>query len=182
MACYYHIIDGKTPYDIKLPFNDPVMMKTMLAGPVAISEDALDICSDQYQTLAAEGASSLFMPAEDYTMTSELSIDEHVRLRINDFILAAPQWLRVADYEGSLLQMPPHVFFTATPIDQDFYISGHSQDSNRVFDGIVSNYNHRAFFGSIQLTTCILREHDLCPPDYKTCEGNLLTYIYDVRY
>ncbi|MBR5084254.1 MAG: hypothetical protein IKX33_06600, partial [Prevotella sp.] len=120
--------------------------------------------------------------SEDYTMTSELSIDEHVRLRVNDFMLASPQWLRITDYEGSLLQLPPHVFFTATPIDEDFYVFGHNPDSNRVFEGAVSNYNHRAFFGSLQLTTCILREHDLCPPDYKTCEGNLLTYIYNVRY
>lgn len=182
MACSNHIVDGSKPRDIVLPFTDPATMKAMLAGPVAVNDDALDICSDQYQTLAEEGVGSLFMPSEDYTMTSELSIDEHVRLRIKDFMETAPQRLRITDYEGNLLQMPPHVFFTATPIDEDFYISGHSSESNRVFDGVVSNYNHRAFFGSLQLITCILREHDLCPPDYKTCEGNLLTYLYDVRY
>lgn len=182
LACIHHIIDGNKPYDMIPSFNDPALMKTMLAGPVAVSDDALDICSDQYQTLATEGCSFLFMPPTDYTMTSELSIEEHIRLRINDFMLAAPQWLRITDYEGNFLQMPPHVFFTATPIDEFFCISGHSPESNRVFDGTVSHYNHRAFFGSLQLTTCILREHDLCSPDYKTCEGNLLTYIYNVRY
>ncbi len=182
IACTYKIMDGRKPYDLMPPFNDDSAMQNMLAGSVPVNPDALQICADQYQTLIFDGVSSLFKSPEDYTMISDLSIEDHIMYRIRDFMLAAPQWLQIKTAEGNLLNMPPHVFFTATPIDTNFNIYGHDPESNRVFDGAVSHFNHRAFFGALQLTTCILREHGLCPPQYKSAEGDLLTYVYDVRY
>ena len=181
-TCQYHMMAGKVPREYQKPFRDLADLKAMLAGDVAVGDDALDVCADHYETLSAEGASPLFAMNGEYTMTCNMPIDEHVRLRMSDFSQADPSRLRVYGHEGELLQMPPHVFFTATPIDNDFVIDGHDTRSNRAFGGVSRHYHHRAYFGALQLTTCILREHELCLPDGKMSEGKLLTYIYDVRY
>ena len=161
------------------PFDGKEEMAEALAGAEGLSEEVTDECYRQYETVCADVLDGLlFKSPSEYTMTGPYDIDEHVRLRVADFSQADPQRLAPHGETGQLLQLPPHVYFTATPIDDHFHICDHRQEDNQTFEGAASRYNQRACFGTLQLTVNLLLEHDLAiAPEYDNA-GGILAYCY----
>ncbi len=161
------------------PFASKEEMADALVYAGSAPQEVIDDCYDQYENACHYilNGHLLRLPGK-YTMTHLYPIDEHVRLRVADFCQADPQLLNVHGAVGDLLRLPPHVFFTATPIDDDFHICPHRQDDNQTFEGSASRYNRRACFGALQLTANMLYEHDLgIVPEYDNA-GGVLAYLY----
>ena len=180
-ACHSGLLSGKNQLlpSCPNPFDNQDEMADALVYSGQTSQEALDHCLDQYETICADVLDGhLFKLPSEYTMTGAYHIDEHLRLRVGDFCQADPPRLQVHGEVGQLLRLPPHVYFTATPIDEHFHICEHRENDNPSFVGAASRYNHRAYFGALQLTANLLREHDLAiAPEYDNA-GGVLSYLY----
>ena len=127
-----------------------------------------------------ESASTLFQPAGRYRMMAGRPLDSHVDSRMKIF-RQVDERLSLEE-EGksvwNILRMPQHVYFVATPIDDDFHICSHSGKDYTSFDGNARHYAQRVEFGTLQLTTGILLHHDLEVKPALNDYGNLLAYIH----
>ena len=103
----------------------------------------------------------------------ENAIGDHIAARIYSF--ASATHLNADSAVGTTTSMPPHVYFTATPIDRRFKIYGHVDDN--LFKGATRPLE-RLCFGSRQLITDIMLGAGITLPDDSDGQGKLLTYFF----
>ena len=117
-----------------------------------------------------------------YYMTSSYGLHEHLKDRIRRFS-KIPMVTRIPDTGdtafASILgnMLPPHVYFTSTPIDRDFNICGHDMShSVRLFTGNARHEEERFYFGTRNLVADMLLAHGIHGID--DVYGKLLAYCY----
>ena len=96
-------------------------------------------------------------------------ITRYFSTRISDFEQIAGLRLE-EDAMRNTLNMPPHVYFTATPITKDFDILPHDEANIRVF--VNDRITDRMCFGSRQLCIDILNKHNIDEANF----GQILIY------
>ena len=135
---------------------------------------------DEYQT----GQHSKYIKSSGYTMTSGDKLSSHLSLRIDQFLrlpLAEPVPNDLMSVGRKVLfgQLPPHVYFTATPIDKEFNISENDPTSHKFKGGITANDPYRRLcFGTHNLVVDILKAHNINISD---SAGSLLNYCYSLE-
>ena len=78
-----------------------------------------------------------------------------------------------------LCGLPRRVYFSATPIDNRFNFCSHLKGDSTSFVGNARQYNLRAHFGALQLTTNILFMHGIYDiKDEYNHAGKILNYLY----
>ncbi|MBR7066055.1 MAG: hypothetical protein IKI36_05110 [Prevotella sp.] len=191
-ACEHGLLaDGTVPATYTVPFSSPERMMDWLTKrewdvdeEEETTEDGgqlVSLLDGHYRRFAAD-VDLFFKRPEEYVMLSAYDLSEHVRRRVDDFCHLDDS--QVADDpekrdERRLLNLPPHVYFIATPIDNEFHICGHCADDPTLFEGDASHYNHRAGFGALQLTTDILLAHGAKISEKYNCFGYVLDHVHD---
>lgn len=131
------------------------------------------------QRVAREHLSSadmFFKSTTEYTITSGLDLREHINQCIDLFNTLT----QFESQEGDLyqiLQIPPHVYFPATPITNDFTICGHKPKEANIFEGNAATAGNRICFGTFQLCLDILKQHKIEPDTENARYGGLLSYF-----
>lgn len=138
---------------------------------------------DEYQN----GKHFKYIKSSGFKMTSGYELKPHLFFRIEQF-LRLPLAVKVSDDPRSVgrrvlfNKLPSHVYFTATPIDQEFNISENEDDpkSHKFKGGITANDPFRRLcFGTHNLVVDILKAHKIGISDPA---GALLNYCYSRRY
>ena len=101
------------------------------------------------------------------------AIGDHIAARIYSF--GSATHLNADSAVGVFTSMPPHVYFTATPIDRRFKIYGHVDDN--LFKGATRPLE-RLCFGSRQLITDVMTAAGITLPDDCDGQGKLLQYFF----
>lgn len=186
-ACHLGLFDnGKSHLYCDAPATitaDDVKTWLTMAEFHPISEEAVDMIVDDYNNLSSSTFDNYFKDDSCYSPTGASTIDEHIRLRIAEFCMLHPELAKAADEENQQMQkkigLPLHTYFVATPIDENYTICDTEENNPNLFSGLAKEYNHRAHFGSLQLTIDLLLKSDL---DFKNdfkCYGGFLKYFYD---
>lgn len=145
--------------------------KTLISGNAQSIDTHLSSCH-KYRS----EYNKFFKTPEYYYITSEKSLNEHINNRIRSFQRIVGE---CQDHEiYPWLHIPPHVFFTATPIDDDFKIYGHKDGNSRCFEEAVSSPERRLCFGTYQLLKDILLQNGLKLPRKAENYGSLLSYFF----
>ena len=113
----------------------------------------------------------VFKKENEYHVMDEMLITKYFSTRISDFEQIAGLGL---DEEAlklkNTLNLPPHVYFTATPITKDFSILPHDATNITVFKN--DRITDRMCFGSRQLCIDILNKHNIDEANF----GQILIY------
>ena len=128
------------------------------------------------QEEANNNDNQIFNSSTEYTITSGLDLRQHVNQCIGFFNTLT----QFDPQEGELyrmLQIPPHVYFPATPITSDFTICGHKQGEANIFEGNAATAGNRICFGTFQLCLDILKQHKIEPETESARYGGLLSYF-----
>ena len=151
--------------------NDYAFFKDLISG----NSDSFDAKLEIYHKYWND-YEKFFKSQEKYYMTSKKSLDEHIKSRLNSFRRIVGECQNKEVY--TWLQILPHVFFTATPIDEDFKIYGHKDGNSRCFKGDVSSPERRLCFGTYQLLKDILLQNGLKLPRKAENYGTLLSFFF----
>lgn len=151
--------------------NDYCLFKELISGNSTSFDSKLEF----YHKYWSDNK-KFFQSPENYYITSKQSLDEHIKSRLNSFRRIVGECQDQEIY--SWLQILPHVFFTATPIDENFQIYGHKDGNNRCFKGDVSSPERRLCFGTYQLLKDILLQNGLKLPRKAENYGTLLSYFF----
>ncbi len=100
------------------------------------------------------------------------AIGDHITARIYSFASAVRS--KAHGTIGEVTAMPPHVYFTATPIDTTFKVYGHASDT--LFKG-ATRPMERLCFGSRQLIGDVLDAAGVDLPDGCGGQGKILRYF-----
>ena len=144
----------------------------------------LDTLYDQCQQLdLPDTLATLFNSADNYTVPGGALLDEYVNSHIEAFMLADNRIAKSSATDTAALEMlcnlPRRVYFVATPIDNRFNFCSHLKGNSTSFVGNARQYNLRAFFGALQLTTNILFMHGVYDiKDEHNHAGKILNYLY----
>ena len=151
--------------------KDYNIYKTLISGNAQSIDTHLLSCH-KYRS----AYNKFFKSQEKYYITSKKSLDVHIKNRLHLFRKIVGE---CQDHEiYPWLHIPPHVFFTATPIDEDFNIYGHKNGNSRCFNGDVSSPESRLCFGTYQLLKDILLQNGLKLPRKAENYGTLLSYFF----
>lgn len=178
-ACIHHVMDGGNE-NYKTPFSNNDRMMEWLTSDTQ-HDDTLSEMLENHYTSLGEDWKSLFADKSEYVVAGQQDLALLVKKRLKDFCMADERIAKSAeagDDEQTLLQMPQHVYLVATPIDDEFHVCRHSSDDPTSFEGNAQHYNQRANFGSLQLATGILLEHNLDINDKYNNYGIVLNYIH----
>lgn len=120
---------------------------------------------------------------ESIQTTSIMPFYEHIFNRIASF-LGIPDAIGVPKDPSCVGNcfggVPPHVHFTATPIDNGFTICEHDKEhENRLFKGNAADPSMRICFGTRQLVTDILLQHELKLQEQDKDFGIILSYVFN---
>lgn len=151
--------------------NDYAFFKELISG----NSDSFDTQLEIYHKHWNE-YEKFFKSQEKYYMTSKTSLDKHIKSRLNSFRRIVGECYNKEVYPW--LQILPHVFFTATPIDEKFKIYGHKDGNSRCFEEAVSSPERRLCFGTYQLLKDILLQNGLKLPRKAENYGTLLSYFF----
>lgn len=127
-----------------------------------------------------EDEQTYFNAPETYMVNStdykheENAIGDHIAARIYSF--GSATHLSADGPVGQFTSIPPHVYFTATPIDRRFKIYGHVDDN--LFKGATRPLE-RLCFGSRQLITDVMLAAGIPLPEGCDDQGKLLLYFFD---
>lgn len=192
VACRHDLLDGQPHEGLDtFPFvGDEQMVAWLTSCPNIIETDEqtdldkaralLQRIHDHYVQLAAD-PQAFFIPATDYAMAHGGTITDYMRRRVDDFCHLDERLamrMKESAEDSALLQLPPRVFFIATPIDNDFRKHGHDAADPTSFEGEAKHYVHRADFGTLQMVTSILLRHGLDVDDQHANYGQLLAYTF----
>lgn len=128
------------------------------------------------QTLAKKDLKKFFKPSTEYTITSGLDLRQHINQCIGYFNTLT-QFDPQEEGLYQILQIPPHVYFPATPITSDFTICGHKQGAANIFEGNAATAGNRICFGTFQLCLDILKQHEIETEKENARYGGLLSYL-----
>ena len=190
-ACEHGLLKGGAPSTTYvMPFSSADRMMAWLTNEEQMDSDEghasgddvlVSLLEEHYRTFANE-ASAFFNTPESYAMQSSYDLSEHVRRRVEDFCHVDDSLVRndpEKQDERRLLNLPPHVYFLATPIDNQFHLCGHCAGDPTLFEGDARYYNHRAGFGSVQLATDILLAHGIRICAEYDNYGYVLNHVHD---
>ena len=144
----------------------------------------LDTLFDQQQQLDwPEVLSTVFNDTGKYTVPGGALLDEYVESHIEAFLLADSRIEKSCASDSATCDMlcglPRRVYFSATPIDNRFNFCSHLKGDSTSFVGNARQYNLRAHFGALQLTTNILFMHGIYDiKDEYNHAGKILNYLY----
>ena len=144
----------------------------------------LDTLFDQQQQLDwPEVLSTVFNDTGKYTVPGGALLDEYVESHIDAFLLADSRIEKSSASDTATCDMlcglPRRVYFSATPIDNRFNFCSHLKGDSTSFVGNARQYNLRAHFGALQLTTNILFMHGIYDiKDEYNHAGKILNYLY----
>lgn len=123
----------------------------------------------KYAIPTDENLDLVFKKENEYHVMDDMLITRYFSTRISDFEQIAGLRLE-EDAMRNTLNMPPHVYFTATPITKDFDILPHDEANIRVF--VNDRITDRMCFGSRQLCIDILNKHNIDEANF----GQILIY------
>ena len=185
-ACKYGFlgVGGAGSTDYKNPFSTSANMMKWLTGERGQDANA-DLVAELEKHYDPTFIGDLFKDDSSYMMSVSTDIISYLRRRMDDFLMVDNLLLNkknrsLRDEQTLLDDMPQHVFFVATPIDEQFHIHGHDQDNPKAFAGDARDYNHRACFGIIQLAASIMDIHDMTVKSDAASfgnEGSVLVYV-----
>ncbi len=138
-------------------------------------------CFEHYQNPEDHGC--YIKGNESYQVISDKGLYEHIFNRIKGF-LGIPMTVKVPNGEkacvGKILgDVPPHVYFTASAVDDDFNICGlDPKTTYKSFLGEAAYPSNRICFGTYQLMSDMLLQHGIRIPENAKCIGTLLSYFY----
>ncbi len=176
-ACIHNIISGENKA-YKNPFSNSERMMEWLTSSDDGDSKITETLENHYDTLA-DCFDELFAANTEYAVAGNQQLPQLVKKRLKDFCTLDERIAESAandDDEQTLLQMPQHVYLVATPIDDEFHVCRHRSDDPTSFEGNAQHYNQRANFGSLQLATGILLEHNLDINDKYNNYGIVLNY------
>ena len=191
-ACEHGLLgEGTVPATYTVPFSSPDRMMAWLTDMEKYRDEKVDAGEDNdplvslleghYRRFAVD-VELFFKSSGEYTMHSGHDLSEHIRRRVEDFChLDDSKMLNDPEKqdERRLLNLPSHVYFIATPIDDQFHICNHCSEDPTLFEGDARHYNHRAGFGSLQLTTDILLAHGVKISEQFNNFGYVLDHVHD---
>ena len=149
--------------------------KEMVSGAWEHIDGFLHICHD----IAKNPPFTAFLKdPKDYHISTGKSLNEYLTNRIGLFTSEIVGTCNDTEIFPFLGNIPPHVFFSATPIDCDFNIYGHDADNARKFENAVASPSNRICFGALQLMKDILLQNDLKLPSKSSNFGRLLSYFF----
>ena len=161
-ACIHHLWGGDKGF--ASPFSSDETMMRWLTGNRALDRktELVDLLHSHYELLGAD-IEQFFMPDGDYQMETGMTLEQHMVNRFRVFAQADTrlQNTKGRDDEMTLLDMPRHVFFVSTPIDDTFHKCGHEPGNPTAFEGNAKYYNQRADFGTLQLMASILTRNEM---------------------
>jgi len=121
----------------------------------------------------------------EYTMTSGRTLERHILSRIDKFKILpfVCQQIDAESFGGKYFDgmFPPHVYFTATPIDKEFNIYENESDPQSYRFEVTTTGNdindpfNRICFGTHNLIVDLLKAHNI---DIIDPTGDLLVYFY----
>lgn len=125
----------------------------------------------------------LFNDSDHYTVPGGILLDEYIESHVEAFLLADGKIGKSCASDPStcdlLCGLPRRVYFVATPIDNRFNFCSHLKGDSTSFVGNARQYNLRAHFGALQLTTNILFMHGIYDiKDEYNHAGRILNYLY----
>jgi len=138
--------------------------------------DVIEIINDYYPFVKNKEYECFLKESTKYHVAGDRTINEYINERLSSFSSIVGECLDTSIYP--FLGIPPHVFFTATPIDKFFDIFSHDPDNPRRFEGPVSHPSGRYCFGTQQLLKDILLANSIKLPDGKSHYGLLLSYFF----
>ena len=163
-------------------FADADTMWDHLSGLEA-SEQIKDTALEHF-TNFDEHQGEYFHDDFEYTIISATSdndatkLREHIHNRKGIFMSLTSTSKLANDNNARLLQLPPHVYFTASPIAKHFNIFGHKEGNDAKFAGPVGDPSQRLCFGTYQLACDILLSQGKALPFEATEYGSILDYLY----
>jgi hypothetical protein len=81
------------------------------------------------------------------------------------------------DVSMMLDRLLAHVYFTATPIDDEFNIDQQDEQQPTLFKGQAKNPEYRVCFGTLQLASDILEKMNLPGKEEYDALGTLLNFV-----
>lgn len=149
-------------------------------GRRSISDEVAAMAVEEYNSLDGENCSRAFKVD---ARVNGRPAGEHIGKGVGEFSKLAPGICRTDIDDGKairdLLGIPPHTYFVATPVDEDFTFCEFSQDRPYGIEGKAGAYDRRVHFGSLQLTMDLLNSINLCYGNHYKCYGQLLKYCFN---
>ena len=161
-ACIHDLWTGGVSY--VSPFSSDEAMMRWLTGNRTLDhrQELVDLLRSHYDLLGTD-IERIFKNASEYCMETRMTLREYLANRFKNFVQADTrlQNTKGRDDEMTLLDMPRHVFFVSTPIDDTFHICGHEPGTPTSFEGSAKYYNQRADFGTLQLVASIMTRNEM---------------------
>lgn len=163
-------------------FADAYEMWEHLSG-LEISEQVSNVAFDHYNDFETNEG-EYFRDDNEFVVLSETSDDIHSQLREHilnrrSAFMGLIKVTTLPDEDNArMLQIPPHIYFTASPIDTHFNIYDHEENNGTKFRGPVSDPGQRICFGTYQLVCDILLAHGKSLPYEATEYGSILDYLF----
>ena len=145
-------------------------------------DDTINWVVGAYNSLNKDLFDTFFEDPENYSTPSGLSLDEHIKQRIDEFRSLNPiPDDQVKGAAEKMLDLPKHTYFVATPIDDDLRKCEPTEDSPTLFTGKAQYYNHRMHFGALQLTIDMLKNASTSIDYSDTYKGfgRILEHFFD---
>lgn len=166
--------------DIEMPpfIKDYDLFKEMMSGAWRNIDAVLKIC---YNKITRPPFTDFLKNPNEYHISTGESLKDYLTSRIGlftDEIVGRCEDTEICPHLGNI---PPHVFFSATPIDRDFNIYGHNTENARKFEDEVASPSDRICFGALQLMKDILLQNELKLPPQSGHYGRLLSYFFGSR-
>jgi GTPase SAR1 family protein len=168
----------KTDTEIPPFIEDYDIFKEMISGKWEHIDAFLHICHDKAKNPPFK---DFLKEPNEYHISTGQSLNDYLTNRISLFISEIVGPCHDTEIFPFLGNIPPHVFFSATPIDCDFNIYGHDTDNARKFENEVASPSNRICFGALQLMKDILLQNDLKLPSKSNNYGRLLSYFFGGR-
>lgn len=166
--------------DMTIPpfIEDYDIFKEMISGAWRDIDAVLQICHSKIKN---PPFTAFLKNSSEYHISTGQSLNDYLSSRtglFTDEIVGRCNDTEIFPHLGNI---PPHVFFSATPIDRDFNIFGHETNNARKFEDEVASPSDRICFGALQLMKDILLQNELKLSPQSSHYGRLLSYFFGGR-
>jgi hypothetical protein len=120
-----------------------------------------------------------FIDAEHYSVSGDLPLHRYVLNQVKKFMDIKNVLPLESDEDVSMMldRLLAHVYFTATPIDDEFNIDQQDEQQPTLFKGQAKNPEYRVCFGTLQLASDILEKVNLPVKEEYDALGTLLNFV-----
>lgn len=165
------------PHAVKKYINNKEELSEYLSSK-DLEEQVKDMLFDDLMNLE-NCWQKYFIDAEHYSVSGDLPLHRYVLNQVKKFMDIKNVLPLESDEDVSMMldQLLAHVYFTATPIDDEFNIDQQDEQQPTLFKGQAKNPEYRVCFGTLQLASDILEKVNLPVKEEYDALGTLLIFV-----